>query len=81
MLVLVLEFSKISATTLYRSSNLRSTRNIGEWEASKGIIQGTMCRSSKTEDESQAASQSPDRTSAKYEYKYTYLGLVSPVVW
>ena len=30
MLVLVLEFSKISATTLNRSSNLRSTRFIVE---------------------------------------------------
>jgi len=39
-----------------------------------------MCRSSKTEDESQATRQSPDGTSAKYGYEYTYLGLVSPVV-
>ena len=30
MLVLVLEISKIGATTLYRSSNLRPTRNIVE---------------------------------------------------
>ena len=30
MLVLVLEFSKISATTLYQSSNLRSIRIIVE---------------------------------------------------
>ena len=34
------------------------------------------CRSSKTEDESQAAQQSPDRTSAKYKYDWDY----SPVV-
>jgi hypothetical protein len=79
MLVLVLEFSKISATTLYRSSNLRSTRIIVEREA-QGASLKEHSRSSKTEDESQATSQSPDGTSAKDKYEYSFLGLVSPVV-
>jgi len=52
MLVLVLEFSKISAPTLYPPTNLRwwgTSRD--ERPNNQGIIQGA-CRSSKTEDES-----------------------------
>jgi hypothetical protein len=52
MLVLVLEFSRISATTLYPANNLRGPRNIVEREAPDGASFKERCRSSKTEDES-----------------------------
>ena len=51
MLVLVLEFSKISATTLYPTTNLRGRGTSWNERPARGIIQGA-CRSSKTEDES-----------------------------
>ena len=52
MLVLVLEFSRISAATLYQTANFRQFRSVAGWEAAIAASPRSKSRSSKTEDES-----------------------------
>ena len=52
MLVLVLEFSRICAPTLYPVNNLRRPGNVVEPAVPEGTWLKERCRSSKTEDES-----------------------------